>query len=85
VPHISGTTSLRLKAAAMGQLILNIFAAIAMAAAAGFVVLGVINMVRGGDGWTSQKLMRARVIAQFVAIVLLMSALFLFGGNHAPA
>lgn len=39
---------------------------------------GLFNMFRGGDGNLSQKLMRARVIAQFVAIVLLMLAAFFF-------
>ena len=64
------------------QLALNIVIALVMAAAAGFVILGFINMIRGGSGNTSQKLMRARVIAQAVAIALLMGALFFFGGNH---
>jgi hypothetical protein len=64
------------------QLALNIVIALVMAAAAGFVILGFVNMIRGGSGNTSQKLMRARVIAQAVAIALLMAALFFFGGNH---
>jgi hypothetical protein len=65
------------------QLALNIAIALVMAAALGFVLLGFINMVRGGSGNMSQKLMRARVIAQAVAILLLMAALFFFGnGNH---
>lgn len=40
--------------------------------------MGLWNMFRGGDGNLSQKLMRARVIAQFVAILLLMVAAFMF-------
>jgi hypothetical protein len=64
------------------QFALNIVIALVMAAAAGFVILGFVNMIRGGSGNTSQKLMRARVIAQAVAIALLMAALFFFGGNH---
>jgi hypothetical protein len=64
------------------QLALNIAIGLVMAAALGFVLLGFVNMIRGGSGNTSQKLMRARVIAQAVAIVLLMAALFFFGGNH---
>jgi hypothetical protein len=67
------------------QLALNIVIAIVMAAALGFVLLGFVNMIRGGSGNTSQKLMRARVIAQAVAIALLMAALFFFGGNHNGA
>lgn len=65
------------------QLALNIAIGLVMAAAFGFVLLGFFNMIRGGSGNTSQKLMRARVIAQAVAILLLMAALFFFGsGNH---
>ena len=68
------------------QLALNIAIGIVMAAALGFVLLGFVNMIRGGSGSTSQKLMRARVISQAVAIVLLMAALFFFGsGNHPPS
>jgi hypothetical protein len=64
------------------QLALNIAIGIVMAAAAVIVLLGFINMARGGSGNMSQKLMRARVITQAVAIALLMLALYLFGGNH---
>ncbi|HTJ57212.1 MAG TPA: twin transmembrane helix small protein [Devosiaceae bacterium] len=64
------------------QLALNILIGIAMAAAAIIVLLGFFNMVRGGSGNMSQKLMRARVIAQAVAIALLLAALYFFGGNH---
>lgn len=65
------------------QLALNIAIGLVMAAAFVIVLLGFFNMIRGGSGNTSQKLMRARVIAQAVAILLLMAALFFFGsGNH---
>ncbi|MGJ8528897.1 twin transmembrane helix small protein [Maritalea sp.] len=51
-------------------------------AAIGIVVLilgaGLFNMFKGGSPNLSQKLMRARVIAQFVAIILLMVAAFFF-------
>ena len=39
---------------------------------------GLFNMFRGGSPNLSQTLMRARVIAQFIAIVILMAALFFF-------
>jgi hypothetical protein len=64
------------------QLLLNIVIGIVMLAAAIIVIAGFVNMARGGSGELSQKLMRARVIAQAVAIALLMAALFFFGGNH---
>ena len=47
--------------------------------------MGIWNMLKGGDGNLSQKLMRARVIAQAIAIVLLMGALFFFGRGAPPA
>ena len=41
------------------------------------LLLGLWNMMRGGSGSRSQNLMRARVIAQFAAIVIAMAALWL--------
>ena len=48
------------------------------AVAAVFVVLlfGLANMMRGGSANTSQKLMRWRVILQFVAIIIIMTAIW---------
>lgn len=52
-------------------------------AAAGAValvlLLGLINMMRGGSPNTSQKLMRLRVLLQFVAIVIAMVAVWAMG------
>jgi Hypoxia induced protein conserved region len=45
---------------------------IAVGAVAVVLLLGLINMMRGGSGNTSQKLMRLRVLLQFVAIVVIM-------------
>ena len=52
---------------------------LAVAAVAVILGMGIWNMLKGGDGNLSQKLMRARVIAQAIAIILLMGALFFFG------
>ena len=41
--------------------------------------MGLWNMFKGGDPNRSQMLMRARVIAQAVAIVVILGALFFFG------
>ena len=41
------------------------------------LVAGLWNMMRGGSGNRSQQLMRARVVMQFVAIVIAMGALWL--------
>lgn len=52
---------------------------IALVVVAVVLFLGLWNMFKGGDGNRSQMLMRARVIAQAVAIVVILGALFLFG------
>lgn len=43
------------------------------------LVLGLINMMRGGDSNTSQKLMRARVVLQFVAVIVIMGVIYVTG------
>ena len=58
--------------------LLNILIFAALAAVVLILGAGLWNMFRGGSGNTSQKLMRARVIAQFIAIVLVMLAVFFF-------
>ena len=50
------------------------FAALGVAV---ILLFGLANMMRGGSPNTSQKLMRLRVIAQFVTLVLVMGALYL--------
>lgn len=45
---------------------------IAIGAVGIVLLLGLVNMLRGGSGNTSQKLMRWRVVLQFVAIVIIM-------------
>mgnify|MGYP003783635973 CR=1 FL=1 len=41
------------------------------------LIRGLINMMKGGSGNTSNKLMQARVALQFVALVFIMIALYL--------
>ena len=36
------------------------------------LLLGLTNMMRGGSPSTSQKLMRLRVLLQFIAIIVIM-------------
>lgn len=52
---------------------------LALAAVAIILFMGLWNMFKGGDANRSQMLMRARVIAQAVAIVVILGALALFG------
>lgn len=54
---------------------------IAIGAVAVVLILGLVNMMRGGSANTSQKLMRWRVILQFVAIVLIMTTLWFMGSR----
>ena len=61
------------------QSVLNVVIILACVAVAVILVLGLWNMLKGGDGNTSQKLMRLRVIAQAIAIALLLGAMFFFG------
>jgi len=54
------------------------FALVAVALVLGF---GLWNMMRGGDPNLSQKLMRARVILQFIALVIVMTVIYLAGNR----
>jgi hypothetical protein len=52
---------------------------IAVIAVAVVLVFGLVNMMRGGSPQTSQKLMRLRVLMQFVAIIVIMIAVWAMG------
>ncbi|MBZ0146052.1 MAG: twin transmembrane helix small protein [Pseudorhodoplanes sp.] len=52
---------------------------IALGAVAVVLVLGLINMMRGGSPDLSQRLMRLRVLFQFIALVVVMLTLWLMG------
>lgn len=56
---------------------LHIVTYVALAAVLVVLILGIINMMRGTSPSRSQTLMRWRVILQFVALVVMMSALYL--------
>ena len=57
----------------------TVVSVIALAVVAVVLFMGLWNMFKGGDGNRSQMLMRARVIAQAVAIVVILGALYFFG------
>ena len=59
--------------------ITGIVTIIALAVVATILFMGLWNMFKGGDSNRSQMLMRARVIAQGVAILVILLALALFG------
>ena len=52
---------------------------LAVAAVAVVLLLGLLNMMRGGSPNRSQHLMRMRVLLQFVAIVIAMVAVWAMG------
>jgi hypothetical protein len=54
----------------------NTFVLIACLAVAVILVLGLANMMRGGSASVSQRLMRLRVLLQFVAIVIIMGVVW---------
>jgi len=51
----------------------------AIVAVAIVLLLGLLNMMRGGSANRSQKLMRLRVLLQFVAIVVIMATIWAMG------
>ena len=55
---------------------LHYLAPISVGLVALVLLAGLINMMRGGSGNTSQLIMRWRVILQFVAVVIMMGALY---------
>jgi hypothetical protein len=52
---------------------------IAIGAVAVVLVLGLANMARGGSPHKSQKLMRLRVLLQFIAIIVIMLTIWAMG------
>ena len=58
----------------------NIVAIVFMAAVVIVLARGLLNMLRGGSGNTSNKLMQARVALQFCALVFIVLALWFSRG-----
>ena len=56
--------------------IFNILAVLVMVSVVIVLIRGLANMMRGGSGNTSNKLMQMRVILQFVALVLILLAVY---------
>ncbi len=63
----------------MASALQNVLVPLAIAAVAIVLVLGLWNMMKGGSGNTSQKLMRMRVLLQFIAIVVVMATIWALG------
>ena len=55
---------------------IDLIVPIAVVAVAFVLLLGLINMLRGGSPNRSQHLMRIRVLLQFLAIILIMGVIW---------
>ena len=64
------------------ETLLNIAIALTLLFVVVVLGLGLWNMLKGGPGNTSQRLMRLRVIGQGIALLLLLGVLFFFGGGR---
>ena len=56
--------------------VFNMLAIVVMVAVVIVLIRGLINMMRGGSGNASNKLMQARVLLQFIALVLILLAVW---------
>lgn len=65
--------------AAMTTFLSNFLLPLAAASVAVVLLMGLLNMMRGGSPNWSQKLMRARVLLQFVAIIITMVTVWAMG------
>ncbi len=55
---------------------LKFMVVVLMLAVVAVLVRGLINMLRGGSGNTSNKLMQARVVLQFFALVAILLVVY---------
>ncbi|HUC50652.1 MAG TPA: twin transmembrane helix small protein [Xanthobacteraceae bacterium] len=63
----------------MSNFMSHVAVPIAIIAVAIVLLLGLINLMIGGSGNTSQKLMRLRVLLQAIAIGVIMLTLWIMG------
>ncbi|MDQ2955169.1 MAG: twin transmembrane helix small protein [Pseudomonadota bacterium] len=63
----------------MSEFLYYLLVPVAIGAVGLVLVLGLVNMARGGSPQKSQKLMRLRVLLQFVAIVIIMATIWFLG------
>lgn len=60
--------------------VFNIIAIVVMVAVVIVLLRGLMNMMRGGSANTSNKLMQARVLLQFIALVFILLAVYFTRG-----
>ena len=64
----------------MSHFLTYLLVPLAVIAVAVVLLLGLTNMMRGGSPLRSQKLMRLRVLLQFIAIVIIMITIWAIRG-----
>ena len=64
----------------MSDFMSHILVPIAIGAVAVVLLLGLINMMRGGSPHLSQRLMRLRVLMQFIALIVIMLTIWAMRG-----
>ena len=64
----------------MPDVMSHILVPIAIGAVAIVLLLGLINMMRGGSPHLSQRLMRLRVLMQFIALIVIMLTIWIMRG-----
>jgi Hypoxia induced protein conserved region len=63
----------------MSDVMSYIVVPLAIGAVAVVLLLGLLNFTRGGSPYLSQRLMRWRVLLQFVAIIVIMMTIWAMG------
>jgi len=63
----------------MSDVMSYIVVPLAIGAVAVVLLLGLLNFTRGGSPYLSQRLMRWRVLLQFIAIVVIMMTIWAMG------
>ena len=58
----------------------HILVPVAIGAVAIVLLLGLVNMMRGGSPHLSQRLMRLRVLMQFIALIVIMLTIWIMRG-----
>jgi hypothetical protein len=64
----------------MSDFMSHIMVPIAIGAVAVVLLLGLVNMMRGGSPQLSQRLMRLRVLMQFIALIVIMLTIWIMRG-----
>jgi NADH:ubiquinone oxidoreductase subunit 6 (subunit J) len=64
----------------MSDFMSHILVPVAIGAVAIVLLLGLVNMMRGGSPQLSQRLMRLRVLMQFIALIVIMLTIWIMRG-----